>query len=273
MPTMHTYDYAVVRVVPRVERGEFVNVGVIVSCDATDSSRRGSSSTPSACWRSTRAPTSTRSAPRSARSMRVCAGGAARRRDRRSCRRASASTGWWRRAAPSSRPRRCTPGAPTTPGAVIDHLFETMVGGPRRAANPGAELARRASTARRRPAADQAKRRTRRLQRDGSVAGGSDVAPGREALAASSRLPALPRRRASRRASTGSVRPRLPTAASERASRSAQPRWSGWTLRPAMARIVNTPTLDDEVERGRDLEDVAHRHGVVPRPGRRRGRR
>ena len=29
-----TYDYAVVRVVPRVERGEFVNVGVIVSCAA-----------------------------------------------------------------------------------------------------------------------------------------------------------------------------------------------------------------------------------------------
>ncbi len=34
MPTMHTYDYAVVRVVPRVERGEFVNVGAIVSSDA-----------------------------------------------------------------------------------------------------------------------------------------------------------------------------------------------------------------------------------------------
>ena len=34
---MRTYDYAVVRVVPRVERGEFVNVGVIVSCDAIDS--------------------------------------------------------------------------------------------------------------------------------------------------------------------------------------------------------------------------------------------
>jgi hypothetical protein len=34
---MHTYDYAVIRVVPRVERGEFVNVGVIVSCDATGS--------------------------------------------------------------------------------------------------------------------------------------------------------------------------------------------------------------------------------------------
>jgi hypothetical protein len=27
-----TYDYAVIRVVPRVEREEFINVGVIVSC-------------------------------------------------------------------------------------------------------------------------------------------------------------------------------------------------------------------------------------------------
>jgi hypothetical protein len=27
-----TYDYAVIRIVPRVEREEFVNVGVIVSC-------------------------------------------------------------------------------------------------------------------------------------------------------------------------------------------------------------------------------------------------
>ena len=34
---MRTYDYAIVRVVPRVERGEFVNAGVIVSCDATGS--------------------------------------------------------------------------------------------------------------------------------------------------------------------------------------------------------------------------------------------
>ncbi len=33
MPAMHTYDYAIVRVVPRVERGEFVNAGIIVSCD------------------------------------------------------------------------------------------------------------------------------------------------------------------------------------------------------------------------------------------------
>jgi Protein of unknown function (DUF3037) len=31
-PVASTYDYAVVRVVPRVERGEFINVGVIVCC-------------------------------------------------------------------------------------------------------------------------------------------------------------------------------------------------------------------------------------------------
>lgn len=34
MPDPSTYDYAVIRVVPRVEREEFVNVGVIVSCPA-----------------------------------------------------------------------------------------------------------------------------------------------------------------------------------------------------------------------------------------------
>ena len=33
MHALHTYDYAVVRVVPRVERGEFINAGIILSCD------------------------------------------------------------------------------------------------------------------------------------------------------------------------------------------------------------------------------------------------
>jgi hypothetical protein len=32
MPAPCSYDYAIVRVVPRVDRGEFVNAGVIVSC-------------------------------------------------------------------------------------------------------------------------------------------------------------------------------------------------------------------------------------------------
>jgi len=30
--TPHTYDYAVLRVVPRVERGEFINAGVVLWC-------------------------------------------------------------------------------------------------------------------------------------------------------------------------------------------------------------------------------------------------
>jgi len=33
MPALRTYDYAVIRVVPRVERGELVNAGIILSCD------------------------------------------------------------------------------------------------------------------------------------------------------------------------------------------------------------------------------------------------
>ena len=32
----HTYDYAIIRVVPRVERGELINVGVILSCPGLD---------------------------------------------------------------------------------------------------------------------------------------------------------------------------------------------------------------------------------------------
>ena len=36
MRAEHTYDYAIIRVVPRVERGEQVNVGVILSCADLD---------------------------------------------------------------------------------------------------------------------------------------------------------------------------------------------------------------------------------------------
>ena len=36
MHARSSYDYAIVRVVPRVEREEFVNVGVIVSCPEKD---------------------------------------------------------------------------------------------------------------------------------------------------------------------------------------------------------------------------------------------
>lgn len=34
MPEHFTYDYAVIRIVPRVDREEFINAGVIVSCPA-----------------------------------------------------------------------------------------------------------------------------------------------------------------------------------------------------------------------------------------------
>lgn len=36
MPDHSSYDYAIVRVVPRVDREEFVNVGAIVSCPSRD---------------------------------------------------------------------------------------------------------------------------------------------------------------------------------------------------------------------------------------------
>lgn len=36
MQDLCSYDYAIVRVVPRVEREEFINAGVIVSCPARD---------------------------------------------------------------------------------------------------------------------------------------------------------------------------------------------------------------------------------------------
>jgi hypothetical protein len=36
VPDHCSYDYAIVRVVPRVDREEFVNVGVIVSCPSRD---------------------------------------------------------------------------------------------------------------------------------------------------------------------------------------------------------------------------------------------
>ena len=36
MSAEYTYDYSIVRVVPRVDRGEQVNVGIILSCADTD---------------------------------------------------------------------------------------------------------------------------------------------------------------------------------------------------------------------------------------------
>jgi hypothetical protein len=36
VPGDYAYDYAIIRVVPRVERGEMINVGVVLSCPGLD---------------------------------------------------------------------------------------------------------------------------------------------------------------------------------------------------------------------------------------------
>ena len=41
MPEQSPFDYAVIRVVPRVEREEFINAGVIVSCPAMNFLKAG----------------------------------------------------------------------------------------------------------------------------------------------------------------------------------------------------------------------------------------
>ena len=36
MPGYYTYDYSIIRVVPRVERGEQINAGIVLSCPDAD---------------------------------------------------------------------------------------------------------------------------------------------------------------------------------------------------------------------------------------------
>ena len=136
MPTMHTYDYAVVRVVPRVERGEFVNVGVIVSCDATDSlaarieldAARVLALDPGADIDAIRAALAAIDA--------VCAGSAGAG----SLAGLSARERFHWLVAPRSAVIQTSPvhtGRTSEPATVINHLFETMVGGPRPASAAG----------------------------------------------------------------------------------------------------------------------------------------
>ena len=73
------FEYALLRVVPRIERGEFVNVGVLVYAQSRRRQPRPSrpTSTRTGCARSTPGSTSPRSRRRSTRVVAVCAGGAA----------------------------------------------------------------------------------------------------------------------------------------------------------------------------------------------------
>jgi len=137
VPTMHTYDYAVVRVVPRVERGEFVNVGVIVSCDAADSLAARIELDPA------RVLALDPGADIAAIGMAldairaVCAGSAAAG----ALARLSARERFHWLVAPRSAVIQTSPvhtGRTEAPATVIDHLFETMVGAPRGAGKPEA---------------------------------------------------------------------------------------------------------------------------------------
>ena len=133
MPTMHTYDYAVVRVVPRVERGEFVNVGVIVSCDATDSLEARIELDPERVLALD--PGADIDAIRTALAAidAVCAGSAGAG----SLAGLSARERFHWLVAPRSAVIQTSPvhtGRTSEPATVINHLFETMVGGPRQAA-------------------------------------------------------------------------------------------------------------------------------------------
>ena len=123
--------------VPRVERGEFVNVGVIVSCDATDSlearieldPERVLALDPAADIEAIRAALGAIDA--------VCAGSTGAG----SLARLSPRERFHWLVAPRSAVIQTSPvhtGRTQEPKAVIDHLFETMVGGPRRAADAGA---------------------------------------------------------------------------------------------------------------------------------------
>jgi len=136
VPTMHTYDYAIVRVVPRVERGEFVNVGVIVSCDATDSLAARIELDPARVLALD--PGADIDAIRTALAAidAVCAGSAGAG----SLAGLSARERFHWLVAPRSAVIQTSPvhtGRTSEPATVINHLFETMVGGPRPAAAAG----------------------------------------------------------------------------------------------------------------------------------------
>jgi Protein of unknown function (DUF3037) len=130
VPAMHTYDYAIVRVVPRVERGEFVNVGVIVSCDATGSLEARIELDPARVL--TLDPGADIAAIRAALGAidAVCAGSATAG----SLGKLTARERFHWLVAPRSAVIQTSPvhtGRTTDPGDALEHLFETMVGAPR----------------------------------------------------------------------------------------------------------------------------------------------
>jgi len=131
VPETNPYDYAIVRVVPKVEREEFVNAGAIVSCPTSDflearielDEARLLALDPGADLATIRTHLATLPA--------ICAGGpdagpigALPKRER---------FRWL--TAPRSTVIQTSPvhtGACTDPAALLEHLLETMVRTPRR---------------------------------------------------------------------------------------------------------------------------------------------
>jgi DUF3037 family protein len=131
VPEPSSYDYAIVRVVPKVEREEFINAGAIVSCPASDflearielDEARLLALDPHVDLATIRAHLATIPA--------ICAGGpdagpigSLARRDR---------FRWL--TAPRSTMIQTSPvhtGACANPSALLDHLVETMVRRPKR---------------------------------------------------------------------------------------------------------------------------------------------
>ena len=107
-----TYDYAIIRVVPRVERGELINVGVILSCPDVDFLEARIELDPSRLL-ALDASLDVEATRANLQTIPACAGAAPRRERSASCRSAAVFTGSSRRAAPSSSARPCTPGEPT----------------------------------------------------------------------------------------------------------------------------------------------------------------
>ena len=105
----HAYEWSVLRVVPRVERGEFVNAGVLVYCQALDYLGCAVALDESAALALDRtldlAAVPTGTSPRSV----GCATGIRSRVRTGPARRVIGSAGWSRREARWCRPPPCTP--------------------------------------------------------------------------------------------------------------------------------------------------------------------
>ena len=119
------YQYVVLRCVPRVDREEFVNVGVVLYCRATDFLEVAWRVDPRAAGRVRTRLDLDQVCGRSA-SSRVCAGDERGERPGRS-RSASASGFLKAPAARCSSPDRCTVASPAT-RRQLRHLVEKLVG-------------------------------------------------------------------------------------------------------------------------------------------------